>query len=105
MFVRRHRDFRLRTTCVVALIAVLSLCAGALADEHEDPWVPTGIGAGSPTFGGITVDPQDTPGNVLDAKETLEPTVTVLLTMGDLADFTSQPVAVVTQPVFESWNQ
>lgn len=83
------------------------LLAGALmADDYEDPSLPTSGGAmgGEIGFGAQVVVADDTGGSPIDAREAIEPQLTSLLTMENVDDSQSNSIVITTQPTFELWT-
>ena len=92
--------------------AVVALaCAGALAtagallgDDFEDPINPHSVvGDSVVAFGGTQVVPTDVGGALIDAKETIEPQMSVLLLTGTVNVSPGMTVEVQTSPTFDSW--
>ena len=91
----------------VILAAVVAIAFGGviLADDYEDPVAPPGPFGGAPTvaFGDSKIEPKDVGGLAIDAKEALEPQVTVMLIVEDGGRAPGETVAVQAWPTFSGW--
>ena len=101
-------SLRLRSAfgrAVVALACAAALAAGGalLADDFEDPINPLSIGPPVAAFGDVEVDPTDVGGALIDAWETVEPQMSVLLMTGTVNASPGMTVEVQTTPVFDTW--
>ena len=88
---------------LVAVAAATFLCG--LRVQADDPELPIPlciIAAPTLTFGCAAVTTDDVGGSSIDARETIEPQLTVLATTDDLAASPSDTIVVNTQPVFSS---
>ena len=93
-----------RTVHIAVAVMLLTILPSAIlsAEDFEWPYVGGSIG-GTPefAFGDLTVATPDVTGSSLDAKELVEPQLTVLLTMCEVVDSPSETVVVKTQPMVE----
>jgi hypothetical protein len=91
---------------VAAAGAVLLAGVFASAEEWEDPcWpTPTGSMVTLPLADNL-VDAYDVGGSAIDAKEALEPQLTVLMLTTDVSLSPGQTLGVQTSPTFQVWTQ
>lgn len=77
------RRFAFGATCLAVLVLTVCVFSGTLllADDVEDPIDPTSAGVPRVAVGDTTVEPEDARGLAIDAKEAIEPLMTVSLTM------------------------
>jgi mevalonate pyrophosphate decarboxylase len=92
-----------KAVLALACLAALALGGALLADDAEEPIYPHSIGGALSVFGGLEVQPRDVGGSLIDAKETIEPQVTVLLVTSDVSASPGMAIVVQTSPVFDNW--
>jgi len=91
------RTFRPVVFVVFAAAAMLLYAVAGPADDFEDPIIPGSSQSGILAFGPVIVHVTDIGGSSIDAKDSVEPLMTVLLT-GDDTDTYTGMVTVTTQP-------
>ena len=94
-----------RSFLILAAIAALASGTIIFGDDFEDPISPSGASgaADGVAFGDTEIEPEDVGGLAIDAKEALEPQVTVMLLMEDGGDAPGDTVAVEAWPTFFGW--
>jgi hypothetical protein len=87
----------------LALVCAAALAAGRaiLADDYEDPIMPDGLGMPVAAIGDVEVAPVDVGGAWIDAREAIEPQLSVLLMTGAVSVSPGMVVEVAAGPVFE----
>jgi hypothetical protein len=91
---------------VAACALVVVLAAGMLrADDNEFPFDPLTGSAVTIPAGDLLFTASDVGGSAIDAKDTLEPQLTVLMVTSDLSVSPGETVGVQTSPTFETWTQ
>ena len=90
---------------VVCALAV-ALTAGMLrAEDSEDPFDPLDGGAVTLPAGDVLFTTADVGGSAIDAKDTLEPQLTVMMVTSDVSVSPGETIGVQTSPTFETWSQ
>jgi len=103
MYGSKFRSVFRKTVVVLACAAALAVGGALLADDYEDPINPHSPGDPIVAFGGVEVHPTDVGGALIDAKETIEPQMSVLLMTGTVNASPGMTVEVQTSPVFDNW--
>jgi len=93
-----------KASVILAAVVAMAFGGAILADDFEDPVAPPGRSSGESTvaFGDSEIEPQDVGGLAIDAKEALEPQVTVMLLIGDSGATPGETTAVDAWPTFSS---
>ena len=92
------RNAALALACVVTL----AVTGAVLADDYEDPIFPESLVQPVAAFGDVEVDPKDVGGEWIDAREAVEPLMTVMLMTGEINPSPGETVEVAAGPVFEA---
>ena len=90
-----------RTALALTCAAALAVGGALLADDFEDPILPSSIGAPVAGFGDVEVEPTDVGGDWIDAREAIEPQMSVLLMTGAVNVSPGMAVEVQMSPVFD----
>jgi hypothetical protein len=97
----RSGGFVRKATLVLAFAVALFAGKALLADDFEDPICPSSITSPVTGFGSVEVEPGDVGGDWIDAKETIEPVLSVLLMTGSVEVSPGMGVTVEATPVFD----
>jgi len=90
-----------RAALVLACMAVVAIGGALRADDFEDPIMPDSLGMPVSIFGDVEVEPDGVGGAWIDAREALEPVMSVLLMTGAVNTSPGMAVKVDVSPVFE----
>ncbi|NLW49357.1 MAG: hypothetical protein GXY85_00755 [Candidatus Brocadiaceae bacterium] len=89
------------TALVLALTVVVVLAPPALAEDFEDPMFPLSLTPPVAVFGSVEAEPRGVGGAWIDAREAIEPQMSVLLMTGAVNVSPGMTVEVDAGPVFE----
>lgn len=97
------RSVAVSKLCVAVLLVAAAAWAGIVrADDVEDPVFNGGTTTGYTVFGSTTLLTSDVGGQEIDARETVEPQLTVEMTTSPYQPSSSGMLEVSNQPLYES---
>ena len=100
-----RRRVRALLPAVACALVVVVASAAIRADEVEVPGEPCIGETMIVPVGDITVEATDVSGTTIDAKDTLEPLMTVMMLTTDVSVSPDQTLSVETSPTLETWTQ
>ena len=85
--------------------ALVTFGAAAWAEDNEKPLPSAATTIPTTVFGDTTIQTNDIIGSAIDAKDAIDPVVTVLLTLGDMDTSSNGAVVLTVQPVMDAAAQ